>query len=652
MDFFAHQNRYRRRSAWLLLLFGLAVLGAVVVVDIVVAMLYRVVAFWLEAQQASLRGSTLVRFSVLQLVLIAAASCYRLLTLREGGSVVALGLGATPVPAGTDNPTWRRLRNVVEEIAIASGTPVFNVFVMEGEPGINAFAAGYTASDAAICVTQGGLDKLTRDELQGVIAHEFSHVVHGDMRLNLRLVGLLYGILGVGVMGHVMLQAAADAASARGRGADNSVPALMFMAGLVMVIYGSAGSFFGRLVQAAVARTRESLADASAVQYTRQTAGIAGALKKIGALREGARLRTPGRGEVAHMLFGAAGRRGGWFATHPSLHQRLRALGVVWSETEMRTIARAWQRPRYLGDTDAARASLAGFAPRDGMPDERASHMAAGPVAEVGGARLPRDRIDLAAAARDRLPAVLRAMAEDVQQADAVLAALVMDRDPALRQRQKALLGQAWGDDGVARTARAWAAVHDLDPMLRLPLAALAFPVLRRQPRPRLEALLALLDVLVRVDGQVRLDDYCLMHLLTRQLHDLLDPAAGFRPGGRRLREMHGPFATVCAIIAVHGHPHDREAARRTWLQAMQRTVPGWTGAFAVPVDWQAAMDVALDALDRLRAPDKRLVIDGLGVAVAADGIVTVAESELLRTVCAVLHCPLPRLRAQPATPA
>ena len=217
---------------------------------------------------------------------------YRIATLRAGGAAVAAQLGATEVPHDSGNFAYRRLRNVVEELAIAAGVPVPQVFVLEDEAAINAFAAGYTPADAAITVTRGALDKLTREELQGVIGHEFSHVLNGDMRLNIRLLGIVFGILVVSVIGRKIAEGA-------GRGGRDSSGAVVF--GLVLAGVGYLGVVFGRIIKASISRQREFLADASAVQFTRQTEGIAGALKKIGALAEGSVLESGEKEEVAHM---------------------------------------------------------------------------------------------------------------------------------------------------------------------------------------------------------------------------------------------------------------------------------------------------------------------------------------------------------------
>ena len=283
MNFFARQDQARRQSRRLVLLFTLAVVAIVVAVD-----LFFLLAFG-GLSGVSAPGSTgagLVMATLLTLSIIGLGSLYRISSLRQGGAAVATQLGGTPVPEDTRDPHYRRLRNVVEEIAIASGVPVPKIYVLEHEAGINAFAAGYAPGDAAVAVTRGALDKLNRDELQGVIAHEFSHVLNGDMRLNIRLMGVLFGILVLAVVGRKILQHG-------GRGSRNSKGAgPVLLAALGLMVVGYIGLFFGRLIKAGVSRQREYLADASAVQFTRNPDGIAGALKKIGGNLYGSQLQA------------------------------------------------------------------------------------------------------------------------------------------------------------------------------------------------------------------------------------------------------------------------------------------------------------------------------------------------------------------------
>ncbi|HEV2089039.1 MAG TPA: M48 family metallopeptidase, partial [Cryptosporangiaceae bacterium] len=329
MNFFERQRQVRRLSWRLVFLFAVAVVGIVLTVDLAVV-------FALGGFDRPIRQTVGVMLltSLATGAGIGLASLYRTLSLRAGGGKVARDLGGVGVPADTTDPRLRRLRNVVEEIAIASGVPVPEVYVLPDEPGINAFAAGWSPSDAAVAVTRGALERLNRDELQGVIAHEFSHVLNGDMRLNIRLMGLLYGILALAVVGRSLLYLG-------GRRVSRSA-APIFVAALAALFAGYIGFFVGRLIQAAVSRQREYLADASAVQFTRQTAGLAGALKKIAGLPAGSAVRTPKAAEVAHMLFGAGRRLSGLWSTHPPLLDRIRVLDPGTSAAELDELARRW----------------------------------------------------------------------------------------------------------------------------------------------------------------------------------------------------------------------------------------------------------------------------------------------------------------------
>ncbi|MBX6751621.1 MAG: M48 family metallopeptidase, partial [Micromonosporaceae bacterium] len=314
MNFFERQRLVRRQSARLVFLFFVAVAGIILVIDLAVAFATGALTAASGAQLVGYLGFT----SVAVAAVIGLAALVRTVSLRGGGGRVARELGGVLVPPDTRDPALRRLRNVVEEMAIAAGVSVPEIYVLPNEPSINAFAAGWSTSDAAVAVTQGALDRLSRDELQGVIGHEFSHVVNGDMRLNIRLIGLLFGILFLSIIGRNLM------VFGGGRGSrDNRNPVPLI--GIALLIAGGVGVLVGRIIQASVSRQREYLADASAVQYTRQTAGLAGALKKIAGLPSGSQLRSPKRDEVGHMLFGPGSGFSGLFATHPPLADRIKA---------------------------------------------------------------------------------------------------------------------------------------------------------------------------------------------------------------------------------------------------------------------------------------------------------------------------------------
>lgn len=322
MEFFEAQDRARRKTRLLVLLFILAVLA-------IIAIVYIVVYILTARRGAPVMGIDLALLGIVAggvIVLVGSGSGFRISQLRRGGPAVAELLGGKQVDPETSDPAERRLLNVVEEMALASGLPVPAVYVLEDQEGINAFAAGHTPEDAAVAVTRGALEILNRDELQGVIAHEFSHISNGDMRINVRMMGLLFGLLLLAVVGRILL--GVGPAGGRRRGGDGRIALI----GLALIMVGFIGVFFGRLIQAAVSRQREYLADAAGVQFTRNPRGLAGALRKIrdseGMGGPGGRIWNPHAEEANHFFFarGVGGLISGLFATHPPLEERIRRL--------------------------------------------------------------------------------------------------------------------------------------------------------------------------------------------------------------------------------------------------------------------------------------------------------------------------------------
>ncbi|MGD8323007.1 MAG: M48 family metallopeptidase, partial [Gammaproteobacteria bacterium] len=335
MDFFARQEQSRRTTRYLVLLFALAFLSVALATAIVVAALFQFLPAFDQPLLSTTIGdgtrSVLIPFLAtigIVLLLMVIASAGRSATLSRGGASVARMLGGTEIHGDSKDPLHRRLVNVVEEMSIAAGVPVPDIFVLESESGINAFAAGLEHSDAAVAVTRGALERLNRAELQGVIAHEFSHILNGDMRINQRLIGFSFGILVLALAGRWMLRSMRF--TRRSRSDKGSIALIL---GIALAVIGSIGVFFSRLIKAAVSRQREMLADASAVQFTREPDGLAGALKKIGGYSSD--FTAAEAEEVAHMLFGRGSRAfRGWFATHPPILDRIRALDPSFTEDD------------------------------------------------------------------------------------------------------------------------------------------------------------------------------------------------------------------------------------------------------------------------------------------------------------------------------
>jgi Zn-dependent protease with chaperone function len=644
MNFFERQAAARRMSRRLIILFVLAVIAIVIAVDIVVLFASGYAAPSRMAEGGDFGGflaanaGLLLVTSVATIALIGIASMVRMAGLRAGGAVVARGLGGNQVDENTRDPQLRRLRNVVEEIAIASATPVPAIFVLEDEAGINAFAAGYSPNDAAIAVTRGALERLNRDELQGVIAHEFSHILNGDMRLNIQLMGVLFGILVLAIAGRKILY------HSRGSRDSKNVGAILAVA-LMLTLIGYVGVFFGRMIKAGISRSREYLADASAVQFTRQTTGIAGALKKIAGLDEGSRLAAADTEEVSHMLFGDGMGYSSLWATHPPLVERIRALDPSFDPKALGALKKRWAAQPPSGMAEDRVMGLDGQGVRaPGVLPAVAATMAIDPRQASAHTGQP-ESSDYANAGRihRQLPQALLDAAHAHDDAIPLLLALLIDADAALAARQLAEIAQRIEPATAERSAALREEVAALHPLLRLPLASLAFPALRRRPPAQLEQFVAASEALIHMDGHVGLFEYCLGRLLQRQVAEALDPSRHQPNGRRKLAQCRDALATLFAVLAAHGN-QDPQAARRAYVAGMQSVLPGAGVEYQPPRDWVTALDMALDALDGLEPLGKQLLVEGLAATSSHDGRITVAESELLRTICAVLHCPLPPL--------
>ena len=604
------------------MLFALAVVGIVAAVD---------VAVYLVAGPQALVAATL-----LTLALIGLSSLFRIAALRGGGGEsVALQMGGTPVAEDTTDFNLRRLRNVVEEIAIASGVPVPRIFVLEHEAGINAFAAGYAPADAVIAVTRGALDRLNRDELQGVIAHEFSHVLNGDMRLNIRLIGVLFGIMVLAIIGRKVLLFG-------GRGRDNRGAAAILMAALVAIVIGYVGLFFGRMIKAGVSRTRESLADASAVQFTRQTHGLVGALKKIGGLDEGSRLADRGQAEeVSHMLFGDGLGLAGLFATHPPLVKRIQALEPGFRAEQLEQLRARWRVAPPVGAEEDLQLGLVESG-TGVLPAAAAEVTVTPPMVAAQVASPASDDYRRADAISARIPDELRMLAAGRDTVMPLLLGLLLGDDARLRDNQAVEIGARLGSAVAEAAVQCHAGpLEGLHPILRLPLAALAFPVLRLRPRPELATFLDTVHAVVHADGEVSLFEYCLGKLLQVQVVDSLEPGrhAGF--GRRKLPQAGSEIATLLCVVARSGHA-DPQQAQRAYLAGIARVLPRAHLPYLERDGGVRALDGVWEALDALDPLARQALVEGITATIAHDDRVTVAESELLRTICGVLRCPLP----------
>ena len=633
MNFFEYQEQARRQSRWLIFLFILAVIIIVVVIDAAILVAFGVMnteeqQFLFNMQTLKANLPTLLGGAVITTAVIAVASLFKTAALRSGGGKVARDLGGVLVEADARDPLRRRLYNVVEEIALASGIPVPEIYVLEQESGINAFAAGFTPADAAVAVTRGALEKLNRAELQGVIAHEFSHIFNGDMRLNIRLMGALFGILMLSLISRRVLHGSYY----MGRSKNSNGGAIMLVAVAVMLV-GYIGLFFGRWIKSAVSRQREYLADASAVQFTRDPDGIAGALKKISVYSDASYLNVETE-EVSHMLFGD-GEKMSMFSTHPPLNQRIQRIDKSFKPEDLVTLAESIQRKGQAEAEQAAKQQEATKERGGGMFD--ADNL----VDQIGHPDF--SRILMAAALAASIPEEISQAAHSNQWATEVLFYCLMDQDSEIREQQLLFVAQNMGSDSEARVRGLLQAAPHLEREQRLPLLEIAIPELKRRPPDHVSQVLATVNALNEADGETDVFEYLMAKIITQHLWESMNPQRVKLSGKKSLKLAINKALDVIAVLAMHGN--DSEASVENAYRAGSNLLDGDTAAPMPKIeDWSEALDSALPALDQLKPADKEKLVKALIATVMADNKIAVTEMELLRVVCAVIHVPLPMI--------
>lgn len=632
MNFFEQQDAARRQSTRLVLLFLLAVAAIVVAVNIISALAFIGVSADTAAGGVRIRApaSFYAAVTLATLALIAGGSLFQIASLAGGGAALARMMGARPMSRDSSDPAERRLLNVVEEMAIASGVSVPQVFVMDDQQAINAFAAGYSPNQAAVVVTRGTLDALNRDELQGVIGHEFSHILNGDMRLNLRLMGVLGGILLLTTLGRML---------ARSTSRSDSKGSSMVLLGVGLIAIGYIGVFFGRLIQASVSRQREFLADASSVQFTRNPDGIGGALAKIA--QTGSRVNHPRAEEASHMFFGEAiaSSFGGLFDTHPPVSERLERIygrPVAISEIAARS-ASAATAPREP-------AAVSGFAGGNAFgrsaDGRRGADAAAQTVVKTGGSAVlaavgdvSTRHVDYAVSLLDSLPQPLRERTRGAQGAKQAMFGLVFALDGPAKPVQMDMLRAASED--AATVAAVAAEIQGLGKTARLPLIALAAPTLKGLTADERVEFLGLLQRLIEADRRVTLEEFVVATMLQAALGENAGRAVPARYP--KLEPLAEDARLVLSLIA---HATQGDAAASFAAGVKELGIPlALLEARALSLD---AVKAALSRLNQLAPMSKPRLVKALVQCALAEGELTVTDAELLRAICSTLDSPLP----------
>ncbi len=636
MNFFDAQDQARRSTRRLVLVYALATATIVAVVTAFVGFVSAVFFGLPPGEQTGALAFT----ALVTALFIFGSSLYKTSRLSSGGGRVAVDMGGTLIPTSVQDPLRRRLRNVVEEMAIASGVPVPEIYVLEEEQGINAFAAGFSPSDAAVAVTRGTLELLSRDELQGVIAHEFSHILNGDMKLNIRLMGVLFGIMSIGLIGRFVLRGSFRSSNLFSR--RNRVHPAIIVAGAGLAILGAIGVFFARMIKAGVSRQREFLADASAVQFTRQSEGLSGALKKIGGYSAGSRINAADPEQVSHMLFGSGASLSGLFATHPPLVTRIRALEPSFKEEDYPHVD---PRQRNVATESQVDSNTQQSALAAGVT----SAMASGGrdilidtiVTTVG--QPTNLHVEYARELRISIPESLYHAAHSSEFAYLLALSLVLDRSGKVTERQFALIQEQLGAQRAQLVRNYYDELAKTGTEYRLPLLEIAFPALKLRPATELSYLESLTTRLIEIDGEIELFEFCFYRVLISNLTRAKDPTGKHQGRRYRRKELQSAALNLLRILADYGHDtvDEKTAAFRAGLA----TIGDWAKAAEFESKRDDSIRVlgqSLDIMLSLNTKGQSSLIRALSAAAAHDGRLAVAEAEVVRAVCATLNYPLP----------
>lgn len=653
MDFFEQQAKAHRKTKWLVIYFVLAVAAMIAAVYVAALLIFSGLQEhrYREYEQGLPRVSAwnpqiFFGVSIAILATVGIGSTYKTMSLSEGGSAVSELMGARLIKTNTADPNERKLLNVVEEMSIASGVPMPQVYVMDEENGINAFAAGHKPSDATITVTGGCMRLLTRDELQGVIGHEFSHILNGDMRLNMRLMGIIFGILCLAIVGRILLQSGGGG----GRRGNNALP----LFGVVLLIVGYIGVFFGRLIQAAISRQREFLADASSVQFTRNPGGITGALKKIGGLGAmGSRLDHAHAEELSHMYFGNGVSEPfiSLLETHPPLADRIRVFEPTFDGT--------FPEVRYDEGMEREQQPQQKPAPPRGPVPDVFGTILGGAILAGAGEQPPVIRphmvlsslgnptplhLKYAEQLRDSMPDSVRAAAREPVDAMALVYAMLLSGDENVRAQQLAGLEQQAGAGIREKTAALFPDVAAAATHAHLPMLTLALGALKQLSRDQYDTFSKALDWLINSDGKVEMFEFVLQKIVLRHLD------SQFHGAMKPLVEYYSvkPLAPDCSVIlsalAIAGSNDANEIQKAFESGAPYLRAPEDSDLRLLPAPECGVqqLDASLDRLMQSAPIIKKNLIDACVHVVGADGVIVESEAELLRAVCDTLDCPMP----------
>lgn len=640
MNFFEAQDKARRNTLWLVLLFLLAVAGLILLTNLFLLSLL----VYVKTEQVVVSPEILYHyyswqeFTVVSIgvcLLILGGSLYKGLSLSGGGPAVAEMLGGRLISHATTDLQQRQLLNVVEEMAIAAGMPIPQVYLLS-ETSINAFAAGLSPANAVIGVTQGTLQRLNREELQGVVAHEFSHIANGDMRLNIRLIGVLHGILLIGLIGYFLVRSLRFAG--RSRSSKGGAGLLVVAAlGFGLMVIGYAGSFCGQWIKAIVSRQREYLADSSAVQFTRNRDGIAGALKKIGGSAVGSYIHAPSAPEYSHAYF-VDGIQSFWqslLATHPPLESRIKRISPTWDGNFVNSVVIESPPVQAAAEPGSGVEKLAVTAAILSSAEQA--------IGEVG--TLNEENIEYVQQLIVATPSLLRETAQDAYSARilvyAILVQLQKDQTAALE-----VVARYADRDMLSLLHKLLPEIKSLDDKYRLPLLELGINALREMSPNQFVQFKTAVEAIIVSDRSVNLREWIIRRFVLQQLAQHFGFLKPPKARHAKLEAVSKEVATLLSLIAWIEHK-DVVRARAAFTSGVEQAQLAKLQLQAVESFKLESLERALDNLMRLKPLVKPRLLKACVALIMHDGRATTRGIELVRTISTCLDCPMPPMRVQ-----
>ncbi|KMQ51421.1 peptidase M48 [Chitinispirillum alkaliphilum] len=644
MDFFGHQDEARRKTTLLVWYFTAAVL-------MIIAGIYFVVAglmVYYEAIDSLIHPLLLLSTSAITLSVILSGSLYKISSLRKGGAVVARMMGAEVVSLDTENFEERKLMNVVEEMSIASGFPMPEVYVMD-DSAINAFAAGHSQDDAVICVTRGCMEQLSRDELQGVVAHEFSHIINGDVLINIRLIGVLHGILMIGLFGKYLftssyssvmfsLRTSSYSSSSSDSSRFNSLKKkkeafVTLLAGLAIMALGYFGVFFGSLIKAAISRNREYLADASAVQFTRSPDGISGALKKIGGVKGSSEIKSFHASEVSHLFFGNGIKRPFLkaMATHPPLIERIKRI-----EPQFKGYGNSDLDQTAPSGGDSLGVNVSGFVGSAPVREYNPGNI----VESVG--RPTADHLSYASNFLKSLPDEIHTACQQAEDAMALIFSVLISEQADVAEKQMATIQQEAGVEVLSKVETLLPQIQMLERKSYIPVSELALGGLRSMTEQQYSMFISVIGKLIEADNRVSIFELALRQMITRKLSHRFVTLKRPKVAYRSIPSVKKHLSLLISTLAWSGTDNSSEA--QAAFDAGISEVQEGSQFSLQPQNTLGTeqLEVSLKELDKASASIKKHILKAAVAVVAHDGKIGVDQAELIRAVAEYLHCPVP----------